>query len=244
MVSNCRPIFVDTWCNTSFRILACSSVASIANVQHVIKQYYSLMLESMPCAICSHALVSIVDCVCLHVCMSACLPLCLPVCLSVCQSVCLSVCLPVCLSVSDSVCLFVCVLFTVYVVFPDYENCARPISTNPGSIETGDHWITCVACFVARPQGFRGRWAAVELVVCCGCVGVSCLFVVFPSNGHGLLQVWGRLALFTSLLLRFYTCFNRQGKITIRDVLSTYCVYAKDTVAQALKIRIAHVACN
>ena len=141
-----------------------------------------------------------------------------------------------------SLCTVYCV-FVTFVVFPDCENCTRPILTTPGSIETCDHWLTCVACYVARLQGFRGRWAVVEFVVCCGCVGFRVYFV-FPSNGHGLLQVWGRLALFTSLLLRFYTCFNRQGKITIRDVLSTYCVYAKDTVAQALKIRIAHVACN
>ena len=38
--------------------------------------------------------------------------------------------------------------------------------------------------------------------VCFGCGGFLCFFLAFfPSNAHGLLQVWGRLASFTYLLL-------------------------------------------
>ena len=35
-------------------------------------------------------------------------------------------------------------------VFTDCEICARPISTNPGSVETGEYGLTRGTCFVAR----------------------------------------------------------------------------------------------
>ena len=51
-------------------------------------------------------------------------------------------------------------------------------------------------------RGGLGRRAAVDFVVCFGCGGISCFFVVFfSSNTHGLLQVWGHLASLTSLLV-------------------------------------------
>ena len=58
----------------------------------------------------------------------------------------LSVCLPVCLFPCLSVLLCVCVTF---VVFTDCESCKRPISTNPGSMESNEYGLTrgmnCVA---------------------------------------------------------------------------------------------------
>ena len=32
----------------------------------------------------------------------------------------------------------------------DCESCTNPISTNPGSMETGEYGLTCRTCFVAR----------------------------------------------------------------------------------------------
>ena len=49
--------------------------------------------------------------------------------------------------ISPSVRLCVCVTF---VVFTDCESCTRPISTNPGSMEAGEHGLTRGTCFVAR----------------------------------------------------------------------------------------------
>ena len=49
--------------------------------------------------------------------------------------------LSVCLSVS------VCVTFVVSI---DCENCTRPISTNPGSMEVGEYGLTRGTSFVAR----------------------------------------------------------------------------------------------
>ena len=49
--------------------------------------------------------------------------------------------------ISLSVRLSVCVTF---VVFTDYESGARPISTNPGSMEAGEYGLTRGTRFVAR----------------------------------------------------------------------------------------------
>ena len=43
--------------------------------------------------------------------------------------------------------MYVCVTF---VVFIDCETCTRPISTNPGSMEADEYWLTRGTCFVAR----------------------------------------------------------------------------------------------
>ena len=61
----------------------------------------------------------------------------------------LSDCLSVCLSVCLSACLSVCVCVT-FVVFTDCESCTRPIATNSGSTEAGEHRLTRGTCFVAR----------------------------------------------------------------------------------------------
>ena len=86
---------------------------------------------------------------------------------------------------------FVCVCVTV-VVLTDYENCTRPIPTNPGSMEAGEYGLTRGTCFVAR---------RLEVVALAGllwipwCVLGGADFIVFlfrfflPSNAHGLPQV-------------------------------------------------------
>ena len=84
----------------------------------------------------------------------------------------------------EFVCVYVCVTF---VLFTDCDSCTRPISTNPVSMEAGEHGLTRGTCFFAR---------RLEVVTCCGFRGVfwvRCFFVFFPdfffSNAHGLLEV-------------------------------------------------------
>ena len=79
--------------------------------------------------------------------------------------VCLSVCLSVCVCLSVWLC--VCVTF---VVFTDCESCTRPISTNPGSMEVGDYWLTRRTCFFA---------SRLEVVAVAGLLWISwCVWVV------------------------------------------------------------------
>ena len=52
----------------------------------------------------------------------------------------------VCLSVFLSFCLCMCYIRG----FTDCENCTRPISTNPGSMEAGEYGLTRGTWFVAR----------------------------------------------------------------------------------------------
>ena len=60
--------------------------------------------------------------------------------------------------------------------------------------------------FRALSRGGRGRRVAVDFVVCFGWgeLFLDFFFSIFffSSNAHGLLQVWGRLASFTSLLVK------------------------------------------
>ena len=88
---------------------------------------------------------------------------------------------------------------------------ARPISTNPGSMEEEcEYGLPSSTCFNAR------RLEVSRSPGCCGyisrCVflvfgGISCFVsVFFTSNAHGLLQVRGNLASCTSLLVM------RQGR--------------------------------
>ena len=61
-------------------------------------------------------------------------------------------------------CVYVCATF---VVFTDCENCTRPISTNPVSMEAREYGLTRETCFFCAPsRGGRGRRAAEDLVVC------------------------------------------------------------------------------
>ena len=105
----------------------------------------------------------------------------------------------VCLhSVSVSVCV-------TFAVFTDCESCTRPITTNPGSMEAGECELTRGTCIIA---------CRLELYAVAGLLWLSCFvldgarfllvffFYFFSSNAHRLLQVWGHLASFTSLLLR------------------------------------------
>ena len=49
-------------------------------------------------------------------------------------------------AIIELVCVSVCVSL---VVFANCEICTRPISTNPGSMEAGQHGLTRVTCFLA-----------------------------------------------------------------------------------------------
>ena len=60
--------------------------------------------------------------------------------------------------------------------------------------------------FRAPSRDGRGRRAAVDLAVCFGRGGFFRVFfsIFFYSNAHRLLQVWGRLASLTSILIYRY----------------------------------------
>ena len=51
-------------------------------------------------------------------------------------------------NLSVGMCVRVCDI--EFVVFTDCESCARPISTNPGSMESGEYELTRGACFFTR----------------------------------------------------------------------------------------------
>ena len=81
-----------------------------------------------------------------------------------------------------------CVTFPV---FTDCESCTRPISTNPGSIKSGEYGLTRGTYFVTL---------RLEVVAVASLVWISwCVlgaadfrdffFVFFSWNGYGLLQV-------------------------------------------------------
>ena len=60
-------------------------------------------------------------------------------------------------------------VFVTFDVFTDCESCTRPISTNPGSMEAGEHGKTRGTWFVAR---------RLEVVAVAGLLWVSwCVFV-------------------------------------------------------------------
>ena len=90
------------------------------------------------------------------------------------------------------------------VVFTDCESCTRPTSTNSGSMEAGEYGLTRGACFVLRRLEVV---AVASLLWLSWCVpgGADFLiylvyfFICFFPGTHGLLQVCGRLASFTSL---------------------------------------------
>ena len=55
-----------------------------------------------------------------------------------------------------------------FVVFTDCESCTRPISTNPGSMESGEYGLTRGTCFLA---------CRLEVVAVAGLLWVSwCVF--------------------------------------------------------------------
>ena len=96
---------------------------------------------------------------------------------------------PECVQGAIIISLSVCVTF---VVFTDCESCTMPISTNPGSMEAGEHGLTRGMFRLAPSRGGGDRRAAVDFVVCFGCCGTYFFFLFsffFPSNPYGLLQV-------------------------------------------------------
>ena len=96
----------------------------------------------------------------------------------------LSVCLSVC----------VCTVCVTIVVLIDCESCARPISTKPGSMETGEYGLTRGTRFVARRLEVVAVAGLLWIAWCVlGAAGYVVFFVfqiiLFSSNSHGLLQV-------------------------------------------------------
>ena len=87
-----------------------------------------------------------------------------------------------------SLCVYVCV---TYVVFTDCESCARPISTNAGSMEAGEHELTRETCFIARRLEFVAVDGLPRISWCVlGAVDFRiCVPICFSPNAHGLLQV-------------------------------------------------------
>ena len=83
----------------------------------------------------------------------------------------------------------------------------------PGIYGSGRVWANAWDVFRRTPsRGGRGRRDAVDVVVCLGCGGISCFFFrFFSSNAHGLLQVRGRLASFTSLLVYYFMIKSIKG---------------------------------
>ena len=72
----------------------------------------------------------------------------------------------------------------------------------PGIYGSGRVWANAWDVFRRTPsRGGHGRRAAVDFVVFLGAAGFRIFVCFVPSNAHGLLQVWGRLTSFTSLLV-------------------------------------------
>ena len=85
--------------------------------------------------------------------------------------------------------MYVCVTF---VVFSDGESCARPISTNPVSMEASDYGLTRGTCIFARHLEVVAVAGLLRLSWCVlGGVDFFVLyfFDIFFSNAHRLLQV-------------------------------------------------------
>ena len=70
-----------------------------------------------------------------------------------------------------------CVCDIEFVVLTDCENCAKPISTSPVSMEAGEYGLTRGTCFVAR---------RLELVAVAGLLWIS--WCVLGAAGFFVLQ--------------------------------------------------------
>ena len=83
----------------------------------------------------------------------------------------------------------VCV-YEAFVVFTDCESCTRPISTNPGSMESGEYGLTRGTCFIACRLELHAV-AGLLWIPCCVLGGADFpVFFFFDfcfSNAHGLL---------------------------------------------------------
>ena len=94
----------------------------------------------------------------------------------------------------------------------------------PGVCGSGRVWANSWDVFRRMPsRSGRGRRAAVDFVVDFGCGGISFFFSFFIRifNAHGLLQVWGRFALFTSLLVMRQAFFSYRAKTPLHTGVRT-----------------------
>ena len=107
--------------------------------------------------------------------------------------------------------------------FTDCESCTRLIHK---SGIYGSKRVSAKAWDVfgrTLSRGGCGRRAAVDFVVCFGCSGISLFFSrIFSSSAHGLLQEWGRLASFTSLLVGVRALL---AKSFLTYTAETYCSF-------------------
>ena len=91
-------------------------------------------------------------------------------------------------------------------------------SHKPAIYGTGRVWANAWDVFRRAPsRGGRGCRAAVDIVVCFRWGGFF-----FSSNAHGLLQVWGRLASFNSLLVSKVGCWVRYRATEEKDQVSNW----------------------
>ena len=100
-----------------------------------------------------------------------------------------------------------------FVSFTDCERCTRPISTNAGSTEAGKYGLTRGTCFVACRLEAVAVDGLLWISWCVsGAAGSRVYFSFsFSSDAHGLMQVRGHLASFTSLLV-MRPCFAYKAK--------------------------------
>ena len=56
-------------------------------------------------------------------------------------------------------------------------------------MEMGEYGLTRRTCFLARRLEVVAVAGLLWIVVCFGCGGISCFFLFFSLNAHGLLQV-------------------------------------------------------
>ena len=78
-----------------------------------------------------------------------------------------------------------------FVASADCEDCTRPISTNPGSMEAREYRPTRGTCFVTRRLELVAVAGLLWISLCV--LGAAVFFVIrlsfflfFSSNGHGL----------------------------------------------------------
>ena len=76
-------------------------------------------------------------------------------------------------------------------IFTDFEGCTRPIY-KPGIYGSGRVWAYVWDVFRRTPsRGDRGRWGAVDFVVCFGCGGIS--FFYFSEDTQSTVSTIGEV---------------------------------------------------
>ena len=114
----------------------------------------------------------------------------------------------------------------------------------PGIYGSGRVWANAWDVFRRAPsRGGRGRRVAVDSVVCFGwgfCFRVFLFRFIFSSDAHGLLQVRGHLASFTSLVVGVYIWDVAEVQLTEMRVsrwqlyCCTYVIYTIEKTRSAL----------